>query len=89
MLSYVQFSTAESRVQSFVTPGTVACQAPLSMKFFRLEHWRRLPSPIAGDLSDPGVKPESLRSPALAGGFFTVMTPGNPLSSSESSSVYR
>ena len=29
-----------------------------------------MPSP--GDLPDPGIKPASLRSPALAGGFFTT-----------------
>ena len=28
------------------------------------------PSPL--DLPDPGIKPESLMSPALAGGFFTT-----------------
>ena len=27
--------------------------------------------------SDPGIKPESLVSPALAGGFFTTASPGN------------
>ena len=30
----------------FATPGTVACQAPLSMGFSRQEYWSRLPFPI-------------------------------------------
>ena len=33
-----------------------------------------LPCPPAGDLPDPGIKPTSLTSPALAGGFFTTST---------------
>ena len=36
---------------------TVACRAPLSMRFFRQEYWSRLPFPSAGDLPDPGIKP--------------------------------
>ena len=28
--------------------------------------------PPPGDLSDPGIEPASLMSPALAGGFFTT-----------------
>ena len=31
-----------------------------------------LPCPPPGDLLDPGIKPSSLISPALAGGFFTT-----------------
>ena len=34
-----------SRVWLFVTPWTVACQAPLSMGFSRQEHWSGLPFP--------------------------------------------
>ena len=58
----------------FVTPWTVACQAPLSTGFFRQEYWGGLPLPPSGDLLDPGVKPGSLPSPALAGGSFTTTT---------------
>ena len=36
-----------SRVQLFVTPWTVACQAPLPMKFSRQEHWSGLPFPTS------------------------------------------
>ena len=51
---------------------TVALQAPLSMGFLRQEYWSGLPFPSPGDLPDPGIEPESLMSPALAGGFFTT-----------------
>ena len=43
-----------------VTPWTVARQAPLSMGFSRQEHWRGLPFPPPGDLSDPGIKLSSV-----------------------------
>ena len=39
--------------------------------FFRQEYWSGLPFPTPGDLSNPGVKPTSFVSPALAGRFFT------------------
>ena len=55
-----------------MTLWSVAHQAPLSMGFSRQEYWRGLPCLPTGDLSDPGIKPASLRSPALAGGFFTT-----------------
>ena len=60
---------------SFVTPWTVACQAPLSTEFSRQEYWNRLPFPTPGDLPNPGTKPASL---AWAGGFFTTSAPGTP-----------
>ena len=65
-----------SRVQLFVTPWTAACQASLSMEFSRQEYWSKLPFPTSGAIPDPGIKPESLVSPALAGGFFTTVPPG-------------
>ena len=46
----------------------LACQAPLSMGFSRQEYWSGLPCPPPADLPDPGVKPASLKFPALAGG---------------------
>ena len=61
-----------SRVRLFATLWTVARQAPLSIGFSRLEYWSGLPCPPAGDLPHPGIKPESLVSPALAGGFLTT-----------------
>ena len=54
---------------SFVTPWTVTCQAPLSIGFPRQEYWSGLPFPSPGDLPDSGIKP---MPPALAGGFFTT-----------------
>ena len=40
-----------SHVRLFATPWTVACQAPLSMKFSRQEYWRGLPFPTQGIFS--------------------------------------
>ena len=36
------------------------------------EYWSGLPFPPPGDLPDTGIKPTSLKSPALEGGFFTT-----------------
>ena len=38
-----------------------------------------MPFPPAEDLPDPGMEPESLMSPALAGGFFPLAPPGKPI----------
>ena len=54
-----------SRVQLFVTPWTVACQAPLSMGFPRQEYWSGLPCPPPGDLPDTGTEPASPATLAL------------------------
>ena len=51
-------------------PWTVACQAPLSIGFSRQEGWSGLPFPTPGDLTNPGIEPES--APAFAGVFFTT-----------------
>ena len=59
-------------VQLFVTPWTLACQAPLSPGFPRQEYWSGLLFPPPGDLPYPGIIPESLVSPALASRFFTT-----------------
>ena len=61
-----------SHFQFFATPWTVAHRAPLSIGFSRQEYWSGLPSPPAGDLPDPGIEPQSLLAPALAGEFFTT-----------------
>ena len=60
------------RIWHSATLWTVVCQAPLSMGFCRQEYWSGLPCPPPGDLPNPGVKPTSLTSPALAYGFFTT-----------------
>ena len=70
-----------SHVQLFVTPWTVACQAPLSMEFSRQEYWSGLPCPLPRDLPDPGVEPTSLMSSASAGGFFTTAAAAKSLQS--------
>ena len=59
-----------ARPNSFVTPWTVARQAPLSMEFSRQEYWRGLPFPSPGDLPDPVIETMSPASSAMAGGFF-------------------
>ena len=51
-----------SHVRLFVTPWTVAYQAPPSMGFSRQEYWSGLPFPSPRDLPNPGIKPGS---PAL------------------------
>ena len=63
-----------SCVQLCATLCTIARQAPLSMGFPRQEYWSGLPCPPPGDLTDPGIKPTSLMSPALAGRLFTAST---------------
>ena len=63
-----------SCVRLFATLWTVACQASLSIQFPRQEYWSGLPCPPPSGLPNLGVKPVSLMSPALAGGFFTTST---------------
>ena len=63
-----------SRVLLFVTPRTLARQAPLPMKFSRQEYWSSLPFPPPGDLPNSGIEPVSLTTPALACRFFTNST---------------
>ena len=58
---------------SFATPWTIAHQVPLSTAFPKQECWSGLPFPSPGDLPNPRIK---LRSPALAGKFFTTEPPG-------------
>ena len=57
-----------SHVQLFVTPRTVAYQAPPSMVFSRQEYWSGLPFTSPGDLPDPGIEP----------GFSTLQTGALP-----------
>ena len=51
---------------------SIAYETPVSMGFVRQEYRSRLTCPPPVDLSNPGIKPGSLRSPTLAGGFFTI-----------------
>ena len=59
-------------VKLFVTPQTIARQAPLSTGFSRQEYWSGLPCPPPEDLPNQGIEPMSLTSPALASEFFTI-----------------
>ena len=69
-----------SCVRLFVTPWTIAHQAPLSMEFSRQEYWSGLPFPSPGDLPYPGLKP---RSPALQADTWPSEPPGNVLNFSK------
>ena len=51
---------------SSVTPWTE------SVRFSRQGYWSGLSFPFSGDLSDPGIKPTSAMSPALAGRVFST-----------------
>ena len=66
-------------VSDFVTPWTVARQAPLSMGFSKQEYCSGLPFPSPRDLPHPGIESESLTSPASAGRFFTTAPPEKPI----------
>ena len=63
-----------SHVRLFVTPWTVAHQAPPSMEFSRQEYWSGLPFPSPGDLPNPGIEPGS---PALWADALPSEPPGN------------
>ena len=64
-----------SRVQLFVTPWTVAYQAPPSMEFSRQEYWSGLPFPSPRNLPDPGIEPGS---PTLRADALPSEPPGKP-----------
>ena len=66
MLSYVQL---------FVTPWTVASQAPVSVGFSRQEYWSGLACPPTGDLPNPGIKP---RCPTLQADSLPAEPQGTP-----------
>ena len=69
-----QSRTWLKQLSSSSSSRTVASQAPWSMRFSRQEYWSGLPCPPPEDLPNPGIKPASLMSPALAGGFFITST---------------
>ena len=62
-----------SCVQLFVTPWTVAYQAPQFMEFPRQGYWSGLPFPSPGDLPNPGIDP---RAPALQADTLPSEPPG-------------
>ena len=61
-----------SHVQLFVTPRTVAHQAPLSMETSQARILERVAISSFRDLPDSGIEPVSLAFPTLAGRFFTT-----------------
>ena len=61
-------------IHSFATTGTVASQAPQSIRFPWQDYLSELLFLPLGDGLDPGFKS---MSPALAGGFFTTSHQGS------------
>ena len=61
-----------SCVQLFAILWTTAFQVPLVLAFANREYLSGLLCSPSGDLPNPGIKPVSLISPALADGFFTT-----------------
>ena len=78
MFPYQRFKTIHRSIDcsvvsdSFATPWTVTCQAPLSVEFSRQEYRSGLPFPTLRDHPDPETKPAYPVSPASAGLFFTT-----------------
>ena len=70
-------------IRLFVTPWTVAHQAPLSMEFSRQGYWSGVPFPTPGDLLSPGMETESPVTLALEGRFFITEPRGKPLANHE------
>ena len=72
-----------SRVRLFATLWTVACQAPLSMGLSRQEYWSGSPCPPPGGLPNLGIKPTSLKSPALQADSLLLSHRGSPMQPSK------
>ena len=73
----VQFSSVQSlsHVWLFVTPWTIAHQAPQSLGFSRQEYCSGLPFPTPEDLPNPGIEP---RSPTLQADSLPAESQGKP-----------
>ena len=68
---------------SFVTPWTVALQAPLCIGFPKQEYWSELLFPSPGDLPNPGIEPGLLQVDS-----FPTELPGKLISTVNSSFSY-
>ena len=68
----------------FVTPWTVAHQAPLSVGFSRQEYWSELPCSPPGDLPNLGIEP---RSPTWQADSLSSEPPGRMKEESEKASL--
>ena len=73
------------RVRLFALPRKEEPGRLESMGFFRQEYWSGLLCPPPRDLPHPAIKPASLTSLALAGGFETDTLLGNPYMMAETS----
>ena len=72
---YASTARVLSHVWLFMTPWTVARQAPLSMVFSRQEYWSELPLSSSGDLPDSGIESGS---PELQVNSLPSEAPGKP-----------
>ena len=64
-LQFVDRERDAGMFSHWVTAWTVACKAPLSLRFPTQEYWSGWPFPFPRDLPDPGIEPVSPVSPAL------------------------
>ena len=60
----------------FVTPWAVACQAALSIEFFRQEYWSGLAFTAPGDLPNPVINLHLLNLPHWQAGSLPLVPPG-------------
>ena len=60
---------------SFTTPWTVTCQAPLSIGFPRQDYWSGLSLPSLGNLPEPGI---TRAYPAWQAGSLLLSHLGSP-----------
>ena len=56
----------------------MALQALCPWNFSRQEYFNALPFPTSRDLHNPEIESMSPSSLTLAGGFFTIVSPGKP-----------
>ena len=75
-----------NRVRLFMTPWTVAHQAPLSMEFSRQEYWSGFPFLSPEDLTNSGVKPGS---PAFQANSLPPEPPGKPSKKSTNNKYWK
>ena len=78
-----------SPVQLFMTPWTVARQAPLSIGFSRQEYGTGLPCPLPGDLPNTGMEPHLLCLLHWQVGSLPLVPPGKPCRVIQISGIFR
>ena len=69
---YMCCAQSLSHVWLFATPWTQPTRLFCPWGYSSQEYWNGVPFPTLEDPPNSGIKPESLVSPALAGGFFTT-----------------